>query len=189
MKERFTARLILLDSENRLLLMKVNDPSVADPASPIKGDFWCTIGGKMEAGESVLQAAAREAREEVGLEVDNITIGSVIWHGEQVLTWKGEPTLLKESFVLARANKTSVSEEGRTADERAVIKETRWWTLEELASSDQRIFPPILPCLLPAIVRGEIPDDPMTIDLSSDRMSLPNLSNGTEKPRNPGLKP
>ena len=107
MKERKTSRLLLFDLSNRLLLMKVNDPSVSDLNALVKGDFWCTVGGRMEKGETILGAAIREAKEETGLNETEIEIGSAVWYGEQVLNWKGEPTLMRETFVVARTQKTS----------------------------------------------------------------------------------
>jgi mutator protein MutT len=47
---------------------------------PGKG-LWAVPGGKVRRGETMREAARREAREETGLDVD---VGDVIWVGEHI---------------------------------------------------------------------------------------------------------
>jgi 8-oxo-dGTP diphosphatase len=58
---RVTARLILIEDGRVLLARHVH---------PDGRDFWCFPGGSVERGEGVAEAARREAREELGLEVE-----------------------------------------------------------------------------------------------------------------------
>ena len=44
MIERPSARLILLDPQDRLFLFNVHDPKVFDPANPFFDPFWVMIG-------------------------------------------------------------------------------------------------------------------------------------------------
>ena len=62
MIERPSARLILLDPQDRLFLFKVHDPAVFDPADPFHDPFWVMIGGMVDPGEDFAEAAVREAR-------------------------------------------------------------------------------------------------------------------------------
>ena len=53
-------RLIVTDSAGRVLILK-------RPADSTGGGAWCLPGGKVDYGETVEQAAARELAEETGL--------------------------------------------------------------------------------------------------------------------------
>jgi len=75
---RPTARVVLLDPDQRLLLMRGRLPSERDGPS-----FWFTVGGGLEPGESLFEGAAREVLEETGL--TDVTLGPIIWRDEIVL--------------------------------------------------------------------------------------------------------
>ncbi|MDO5735876.1 MAG: NUDIX domain-containing protein [Propionibacteriaceae bacterium] len=62
------ASAVIIDGEGRVLLVKRGK-------EPQKGR-WSVPGGSVEAGETLEEAAAREAREETGLEV---TVGRELW--------------------------------------------------------------------------------------------------------------
>jgi 8-oxo-dGTP pyrophosphatase MutT (NUDIX family) len=160
---RDTARLVVLDPQDRILLMRIPASDVSDP------ELWVTLGGRIEPGETVMQAASRELREETGI-VD-AQLGPVVWYGEQVLDVAGQPRHLRESFVLARCpSAATLSDTGWTPEEREVIAEMRWWSLAELDTSTRTVKPPKLAehlrALLdedPVAVAG--PHGPRTIDL------------------------
>ena len=138
MRERVTARLVLLDPERRILLMKGRLPS--DPTAP---GVWFTVGGGVEAGETLRQAAAREVVEETGF-VDAV-IGDLLFTGEQIHhDRKGRPVLIRETFMLARCGGGTPSREGWQALEREFVDDIRWWGLDELAATSEPVYPPDL---------------------------------------------
>ncbi len=66
------ASVIILDNMNRVLLMHRTD-----------NDCWCFPGGSVELGESVKETAIREALEETGLSVSDLSIFDV-FSGEEL---------------------------------------------------------------------------------------------------------
>jgi len=153
--ERPTARVLLLDRDDRILLLKGRLPGA--PAGP---GSWFTVGGGLEPGETFVQAAAREIREETG--ITDAVLGPVVWVREGVLHIP-EPRLFRESYILARCEGGEPSRDGWDALERELIDDVRWWTLVELALTTDAVFPPGLARLLPDIIAGRLPAEPIRI--------------------------
>lgn len=162
---RKTARLILLNPENEVLLMNIRSKDVSDPDKPIQKPFWVTIGGKIEDGESLSEAAIREVAEETGH--TNVLIGPPIWHGSVVLNWKGVQTELQETFVVAHTDKYEIIRDGLSQEEQEVVQKYKWWSVAELQSTDDIIIPRDLATLLPDIIAGNYPESAVQIDLST----------------------
>jgi 8-oxo-dGTP pyrophosphatase MutT (NUDIX family) len=135
MRERLTARILLLDPQGRILLMKGRLPS--DPDAP---GAWFTVGGGVEPGESLAEAALREIREETGFR--DASVGPVLWEGEQIHhDRKGRPVRVRESFMLARCAGGEPARDGWQALEREFVDDIRWWTHAELAACVEPVFP------------------------------------------------
>lgn len=153
--ERPTARVLLLDRANRILLLKGRLPS-----APERPGAWFTVGGGVEAGETIVEAAAREIREETG--IDDAVIGPVVWVREGVMKMT-EPMLFRECYLVARCHGVEPSREGWNAMERELIDDIRWWTLGDLHATTERVFPPGLARRLPPILEGRFPAEPERI--------------------------
>lgn len=153
--ERPTARVLLLDRADRILLLKGRLPGA--PKGP---GSWFTVGGGVEAGETFVQAAAREIREETG--IADAVLGPVVWVREGVMRMP-EPMLFKECYIVARCEGAEPTREGWNALERDLIDDIRWWTLGELVMTTDRVFPPGLARRLPPILAGQFPAEPELI--------------------------
>lgn len=65
-------RVVILDNQNRMLMVKQEHE---------ERDIWMVPGGGIEEGESSIDAAVREIKEETGLDIE---VGKLIWHVEEV---------------------------------------------------------------------------------------------------------
>jgi 8-oxo-dGTP pyrophosphatase MutT (NUDIX family) len=136
MKPRRSARVMVFDPAGRVLLIR---------CAVMRADgefvFWLTPGGEIEAGETPLEAARRELREELGLEVE--VVGPVYEEATQ-FEHQGEMRDNLDFVFTARCAADAPVLRGVTADEIEIMKEIRWWTAEEVEASlarGERIFP------------------------------------------------
>jgi 8-oxo-dGTP pyrophosphatase MutT (NUDIX family) len=157
MLERLTARVLLLDPEGRILLMRGRLPS--DPSGP---SFWFTVGGGVEPGESVLQTAAREIVEETGFL--DAELGPIVWYGEAMLADAAQrPVRFKETYIVARTQGGEPSRAGWLPHEHELTDELRWWTLDALRQTDATVYPLGLAELLPDVLAGRFAPEPLVI--------------------------
>lgn len=134
---RRSARLVLLDSEDRLLLFRYHDEH--------KPPFWSTAGGELKEGESYEMAAARELKEETGF---TAPIGQLLRERDDVYpTARSTPARWLERYFLVRCDGTP-SREGWSEEERETIQNWKWWSLNEMRTTDETFLPSFLPDLL-----------------------------------------
>jgi 8-oxo-dGTP diphosphatase len=160
MIERPSARLILLDPQDRLFLFKVHQPSVYDPADPFRDPFWIMVGGLVDPGEAFAQTAVREAREETGLVVEDVRW---VWSRDRVMQWREKQVLHREQFFLGRTRSTAVDTSGLDEKEKSWTLDHRWWSVDEIAASSERFEPIKLASLLKGLLRDGPPAEPVTI--------------------------
>ncbi|WP_429628671.1 NUDIX hydrolase [Tunturiibacter psychrotolerans] len=133
MRKRRTARVMLFDEAGNVLLIRFVVPRV-------DGEFvfWALPGGEIEAGETEIEAAVREVREELGLEL--AVTGPVYCDRNQFLH-QGEMQDNTDFLFRAKCRREEPRLIGVTADEREIMREIRWWSEEEIATSREKIFP------------------------------------------------
>lgn len=148
MRVRKTARAVMLDPDNRVLLFEFHLKAGMIGEGPRQ--FWATPGGEIEPGEDVQAAIRREVAEETGIE--GCTYGPELWFGSNLLTFNGVPTQTLERFFLVRSPSIVLSTANWTALEKDVMRAHKWWTVEELIASQATIFPPRFGALVKAFL-------------------------------------
>ena len=153
---RRTARVLLLDAANRLLLVR----SASNPDQPERGQAWFTPGGGIEPGED--PAAARELREETGLTAASADLRLVAFtSGHADLGWARG--LFRDDFFLHRVTSHLVDVTGLTEFELRRYVGHRWWTQEDLSATKETVYPLGLASLVAELIAGQIPAEPVEL--------------------------
>lgn len=143
---RRAARVLLVDAAGRLLLFRGFDP--AEPSRR----YWFTAGGGLDERESSREGAARELREETGLEVATEVLGEPVWHQVTDFPYDGLWYRQEQDFYLLRVESWEVTIDGFNMEERRSIDDHRWWSVAELLATAERFYPDELPALLRGIL-------------------------------------
>ena len=128
--QRQASRLILLDGQRRVLLFR--------HAGTKEKEFWAPPGGGLENGETFEQAAVREAREELGLTSIQLEPG---WEGVTDFVHMDRVVHQHECFYLLEGASPNFSSEIEEVHRQEGIIEHRWWTIPEIESTTDPIFP------------------------------------------------
>jgi 8-oxo-dGTP pyrophosphatase MutT (NUDIX family) len=118
-----------------------------DPLRP-RDPFWFTIGGAVEPGETLREAAARELAEEAGIVVDPELLGEPFATEPIKFWWGGMHFDQDQTFYAIAVSDAEVSFAGQEALERATIDKHGWLRPEDLGSGTERPADPELPRLM-----------------------------------------
>ena len=155
---RLAARAILLDRRDRVFLHRFVLPG--DPG------VWIAPGGALERGESPEAALCRELAEE--LRLIDVDLGPWVWTRRHVWFWpaRGHIYDTREQFAPVRiadvrtVRPTSHDSLFAGPDAR---EEHRWWTVEEIARSEDEFAPRSLATHLRELIAHGPPDPPVDV--------------------------
>ena len=153
---RPAARVVLLDREGRVLLIHAEDP-----IDPYKPDWWEIPGGGMGWHEDSGEAALRELHEETG--IPGVEMGPCVWVQQTEYTFAGYHFESDDRIHVAWCDGGEYNPQGLEALEAAAFMGARWWSVDELAADASPTVPVRLREFLPALVAGQIPDEPIDI--------------------------
>ncbi|MBO3750972.1 NUDIX domain-containing protein [Streptosporangiaceae bacterium NEAU-GS5] len=141
---RPAARVICLDGSGRVLLLRWHDP-VDDRT------FWEPPGGGLDPGETALDAARRELREETGLPGEAVLD---VWVPvRRDFRWLGVRYVTTEPFYLARFDGTpDVLPAALTAQESGAYAGHGWHRPDDLP---EPVEPPDLEVVLRSLIQPE----------------------------------
>ncbi|AEV84823.1 RNA pyrophosphohydrolase [Actinoplanes sp. SE50] len=156
---RRSARVLLLSSTDRVLLLQFR----FDPADAAKGHGWATPGGGVQDGEPLAQAATRELHEEVGLKVSPEVLGDPVAYtsGFADLGWASG--IFRDEFFAHRVDDHEVDTSGMEDHERGYHAGHRWWTVDELATTTETVYPFGLADLVERLLTEGTPAQPVQL--------------------------
>lgn len=159
---RDIARALVFDPDQRLLLIAYEAVRPIDPATPEARTFWFMPGGGLEAGETHVEACRRELSEEIG--VHDAEIGPQVAACDGPFHLFRAPRFARERYFVVRLPDATVDTSRLAETEDNPVLGTRWWTLDELDATAERIEPAGLARVARAVAEGRLPDSPFALN-------------------------
>jgi TDG/mug DNA glycosylase family protein len=155
---RPAVRAVLLDDADRIFLHRF--------VAPDDAGVWMTPGGAIEPGESEEHALRRELSEE--LRLGDLDLGPWIWRRRHVWHWSTRETIFdtRERFAVVRSvDRARLSP---TAHDSLLfgpdaVEEYRWWSVDEIAASDEAFAPRRLARFLRELLEHGPPAEPLDV--------------------------
>jgi 8-oxo-dGTP pyrophosphatase MutT (NUDIX family) len=128
---RQAARLLVVDQDNSVLLFQYEDD---------RRTWWAAPGGGLERDETFEQAAAREAAEELVL---TLTTFTPLWCQAVDFKFRGKSIRQVERYFLVRVARKDVAPGDVVGEAHRLegIVAARWWSLQEIETTSEQVFP------------------------------------------------
>lgn len=153
---RQAARVLLVDSQSRVLLFRFEDPVTAEP-------FWITPGGGLDEGESFEQAAVRELREETGIFAETTALSACVWTRTHDVRYGHHHFCQYEQFYLLRVSQSDIDTQGMLDYETRDLTEHRWWSAQDIQASQERFAPSQIGQRLEDLMTSSPPASPIDV--------------------------
>lgn len=127
-RHRICARVLPVNAAGEVLLLHGWDPAVPD------APYWFSVGGATDPGESLVDAAVREMREETGIAIQPAQLSDPIGREDAEFDW-GVWRLVQDQTYFALAldhDPALVRFDGLEPIERTSIDAAAWWTPDAL---------------------------------------------------------
>ena len=148
---REAARAIVMDADDRVLLLRYDE----------NGGFWATPGGSLEEGEDHATATLRELGEELGVDEKAVELGPQLAERTKDHLVGGREVRQVELYFLTRVSAADIDPARATQPDN--IREHRWWTLTELRTAQETVYPVGLADLVAAVAAGRTPHQPVVL--------------------------
>jgi ADP-ribose pyrophosphatase YjhB (NUDIX family) len=121
---RPAARVLLIDSQDRLLLIRARLEAE---------EVWLTPGGGVREGETFEEGALRELWEETG--VGDVDLSPCVWMRTHVFPWDGQVYKQQERYYVVLVDEVEITDRYRDGVAWTVLAYFRWWSLAEIQAS------------------------------------------------------
>lgn len=147
---RAAARVIALDDHDQVLLLRYEE----------NGGFWATPGGAND-GQDDGTALRRELGEELGVKGTAVALRGLV--AERSTDHPVGDIVVRqvERYHLIRLTDTDIDPTRATQPD--TIRGHRWWTLAELRSTSETVYPMGLADLIATVAAAGVPEHPVVL--------------------------
>ncbi|PWN02739.1 NUDIX hydrolase [Nocardioides silvaticus] len=126
---RLAARVLPVSPQGRVLLLHEQNPAAPGVL------YWGSVGGAVDPGESLTEAATRELFEETGIVIVPDELVGPVLRAEQPFTWDGRDYVNDAHFFALPLEETvEVTFDNLVEAETGNMLGSAWWTPDGLAA-------------------------------------------------------